>query len=94
MCKSHFQVLRERTIVIATFPEHPVYSNFEMFSVLILGPSFWFAVAYPKSMCKSNLVFVNLGALRRKKKDIASFVEYPVYSNFKMYSVLILFFLF
>ena len=40
MCKSHFQVLRERTIVIATFPEHPVYSNFEMFSVLILGPSF------------------------------------------------------
>ena len=68
MCKSHFQVLRERTIVIATFPEHPVYSNFEMFSVLILGPSFWFAVAYPKSMCKSNLVFVNLGALRRKKK--------------------------
>ena len=63
-----FQVLRKRTNVIGSFPEHPVYSNFEMFSVLILGPSFWFTVAYPKSMCKSNLVFVNLGALRRKKK--------------------------
>ena len=68
MCKSHFQLLRERIIVVATFPEHPAYSNFEMFSVLILGLLFWFVVTYPKSMCKSNLFFVNLGALRRKKK--------------------------
>ena len=37
-----FQVLRERANVIASFPEHPVYRNFEMFSVLILGFLFWF----------------------------------------------------
>ena len=36
-----FQVLRERSSVIASFPEHPVHSNFEMFSVLIIGFLFW-----------------------------------------------------
>ena len=37
-----FQVLRERTNVIASFPEHLIYSNFEMFSVLALGVLLWF----------------------------------------------------
>ena len=32
--------------------------------------------------------------LRERKNDIASFVEHPAYSNFKMYSALILFFYF
>ena len=96
ICKSHFflkfQVLRERTIVFASFPEHSVYSKFEMFSVAILGFLFWFhllehplygnlemfgvlilgflcwfTATYPKSMCKSNLFFVILGAPQRKK---------------------------
>ena len=37
-----FQVLRERTNLIASFPKYPVYIDFEMFSVLILGFLFWF----------------------------------------------------
>ena len=32
--------------------------------------------------------------LRERKNDIASFVEHPAYSNFKMYTALILFFYF
>ena len=72
------------------FPEHPVYSYFEVFSVLILGFLFGFAVTYPKSMCESNLHFVILGALRREN-NIAYFEEHPAHSSFKMYCVLILF---
>ena len=72
------------------FPEHPVYGYFEVFSVLILGFLFGFAVTYPKSMCESNLYFVILGALRREN-NIAYFEEHPAHSSFKMYCVLILF---
>ena len=57
-----FQVLRERTNVIASFPRYPVYIDFEMFSVLILGFLFWFVMTYSKSMCKSNLFFVILAS--------------------------------
>ena len=63
-----FQVLRERSNVITSFLEHLVYSNFKMFSVLILGFSFSFVVTYPKSMCKSNLYFVILCAPGRKQR--------------------------
>ena len=72
------------------FSEHPVYGYFEVFSVLILGFLFGFAVTYPKSMCESNLYFVILGALRREN-NIAYFEEHPAHSSFKMYCVLILF---
>ena len=65
-------MLLERTNVIASFPEHPVYSNFEMFSALILEFLFWLVVTYPKRMCKINLFFVILGVPRRKN-DTASF---------------------
>ena len=37
-----YQVLRERTNVKASFPEQLVYSNFETFSVPILGFLVWF----------------------------------------------------
>ena len=57
-----FQVLRERTNLIASFPKYPVYIEFEMFSVLILGFLFWFVVTYSKSMYKSNLFFVILAS--------------------------------
>ena len=62
-----FQVLPEGTNVNASFQEHCVYSNFEMFSVLILGFLLWFVVTYPKGMCKSNSFFVSLGVPRKKK---------------------------
>ena len=42
--KSHlflkFNVLREGSSFIPSFVEHPVYSNFKMYSVLILFPLF------------------------------------------------------
>ena len=69
-----FQVLREKTNVIASFPEHLLYSNFEMFR-----PT-------QKACTKAINFFVILGPPRRKN-DIASFVEHSAYSNFKMYSV-------
>ena len=47
-----FLVLRERTIVIAYFPEHLIYSNFEMFNILTPGFLLWFD--FPKQRVCSN----------------------------------------
>ena len=91
--KSHlflkFQVLREGSIAIASFVEHAGYSISKMYSILILVFWFWFATSYPKSMYKSHL-FSKFWVLRKGSSDIASFVEHPVYSISRMYSVLIL----
>ena len=89
-----FQVLREKTNITASFTEHSVYIAIpKCFGVLILGFLFWFAVTYPKSMCKSNSYFVISGAPRRKKR-YCFFREHPAYSNLKMYNALILFLFF
>ena len=63
-----------------------------LYSVLILVCLFWFATILPKYMCKTNF-FVQIWE-RSKFGNIASFVEQPKYSLFKMYCVLILSFLF
>ena len=47
-----FLVLRERTIVIAYFPEHLIYSNFEMFNILTPGFLLWFD--FPEQRVCSN----------------------------------------
>ena len=59
-----------------------------MYSVLILVFLFWFATIYPKCMYKRHL-FLKFQVLCEEITDIASFVEHPVYSISKMYSVLI-----
>ena len=96
-CKSHFflkfQVLHERSSVIASFMEHPVCSNFKMYSELILFLFFWFPTIHPKCFCKSHF-FLKFQVLHERSSVIASFMEHPVCSNFKMYSELILFFYF
>ena len=87
-------MLRKKTNIIASFPERSVYIAIpKCFGVLILGFLFWFAMTYPKSMCKRNSFFVILGAPRRKKR-YCFFREHPAYCNLKMYSVLILFLFF
>ena len=45
-------MLSEGNSFIASFMEHPVYSNFKMYSVVILF-LFEFATVNPKCMCKS-----------------------------------------
>ena len=86
-------MLREGSSVIASFVEHPVFSNFKMYSVLRLVFYFNFATINPNCMCKSPL-FLKFQVLREGSSFTASFVEHPVCSNFKIYSVLILVFLY
>ena len=97
MCKSHislkFHVLREGSSAIVSFAEHPVYSIFKMYSVPILVFLFWFTTVNPKCMCKSHFL-LKFQVLHEGSSDIASFVEHPVNSIFKRYSVLTLVFLF
>ena len=89
----NFYVPRERGSDIASFVEHPVYSIFKMYSVLILVFWVWFATVHPKCMYKSNL-FLKFQVFCEGGNFTASFVEHPVFSNFKMYSVLMLVFYF
>ena len=97
ICKSQifltFQVLREKSCGISSFVEHPAYSISKMYSVLILAFWFWFATIYPKFMYKNHL-FLKFQVVHGGSSVIASFVEHPVCSNFKMYNVLILVFFF
>ena len=86
-------LLRQGSCFIASFAEHPICSNSKMYSVLILVVLFWFIDIYPKCVKKKHL-FSQFQVLHKGSRDIASFVEHPVSSNFKMYSVLILVVLF
>ena len=70
-----------------------VCSNFKMFSVLNLIFLFWFVNIYPKSVYKRHLIS-KFQVLLEGSSFVASFVEHPVCSNFKMYCVLILVVLF
>ena len=73
--------------------EHPVCSILKIYSALILVFWFWFATICSKCMYKSHL-FLKFQVLHEGSSFIASFVADPVSSSFKMYSVLILVFLF
>ena len=75
------------------FREHPAYSNLKMYSVLILFLFFWFPTIHPKRFCKSHF-FLKFQVLHERSSVIASFMEHPICSNFKMYGELILFFYF
>ena len=86
-------MLHEGSRDIASFVEQPVYSNFKMDSILILVFWFQFTTINPLCICKSRL-FLKFQVLWKGSSLIASFVEHPVCSSFKMYSVLILVFLF
>ena len=95
-CKSNlflkFCELHERSSDIAFLMQPPVYSNFKMYSVLILVFfKFCFAIFHPTWICMSQTFFLKFDVLREGSDVIASFVEHHVYSNFKLYSVLILF---
>ena len=50
-----FWVLRESGIDIFLFVEHPIYSIFNVQSVLILDCWFYFVTSYPNSTCKTFL---------------------------------------
>ena len=67
-----------------------LYIIFKVYSLLTLTFLLWFATFHPK--CSKNRPFKKIYVLREKSSDIASFLEHRVYSNFKMYSVLILVF--
>ena len=73
------------------FVEHLVHSLFKMKSLLILFFLFEFATFNRKCVCKSHL-FLKCKVLREGSSFIASIVKHPVYSKFRMYSVLILIF--
>ena len=88
-----FQVLREGSSFVAFFVEHPVCSSFKMYSVLILVVLFWFVNINPKSVYKRDLI-LKFQVLHERTRYIASFLENPACSNFKMYSILILIFWF
>ena len=93
ICKNHlflkFQVLRDGSSFIASFVEHPVCTNFKMYSVLIQAFLFELTTINPKCIFQ---LFLKFQVFREGSSFVASFVEHPVCSNFKMYSVLILVF--
>ena len=97
MYKGHsllkFFMLCERTSEITSFVEQPVYSNFQIFSVLTLVFLFSFTTIHANCFCKSCL-FLKFEVLGARSSDIATFMEHPVYINLKMYSVLILLYVF
>ena len=97
MYKGHsflkFFMLCERTSEITSFVEQPVYSNFQMFSVLTLVFLFSFTTIHAKYFCKSYL-FLKFEVLGTRSSDIATSMEHLVYISLKMYSVLILLYLF
>ena len=85
-----YYLLCKRRSDIVFLMEHPVYSNITMYRALILV--FFIRICQfipPKSMCKRHF-FLKFYVLRERSSDTDSFVEFPVYSNFKLYSVLIL----
>ena len=97
MYKGHsflkFFMLCERTSEITSFVEQPVYSNFQMFSVLTLVFLFSFTTIHAKYFCRSYL-FLKFEVLGTRSSDIATSMEHLVYISLKMYSVLILLYLF
>ena len=60
-----------------------------MYSILALFFLSWFPTIHPKWMCK-NYLFLKFYMFRERSSDVASFVEEPLYSNFKMYGTLFL----
>ena len=96
-CKSKFLlkflVLHRRSSDIASSIDHPPYNTLKMYSLLTVVFLSWLVTIQPKCLCESHF-FVKLLVLCEISSDIASFVEHFVYSNFKLQSDLILFFLF
>ena len=85
--------LRERSRGIVSFVEHPVYSLFKMHSIFILVFSYFDSLLFIQNACNSRSV-LNFWVLRERNRDIALLMEHLLYNISKMYSVLILGFLF
>ena len=88
---STFYEFSKRNSDIAYFVEYPVYSILKMYSLLFLVLLFWSTTIHSKWFCKSHL-FLKFWVLCERSSAIALFVEHPLCSSFKMYTVLILFF--
>ena len=88
---STFYEFSKRNSDIAYFVEYPVYSILKMYSLLILVLLFWSTTIHSKWFCKSHL-FLKFWVLCERSSAIALFVEHPLCSSFKMYAVLIVFF--
>ena len=86
-------MVRERKSDIVSFVEHKVQSIFKMYYVLFLVYLFLLSVIQPKFIGGIRF-FLKFKVLRETISDIDSFVEQTVTSILKMYSVLILNFLF
>ena len=68
-----FWVLRESGIDIFLFVEHPIYSIFNVQSVLILDCWFYFVISYPNSTCKTFL----FSKFRYSAKEATILIEHP-----------------
>ena len=84
---SAFYEFSKRSSDIAYFVEHLVYSI--LYSLLILAFLFWFTTINSKNDSVKVIYFWNF----RCSGKGAAFVEHPVCSSFKMYAVVILFFI-
>ena len=84
---------REGNSVITSFAEHPVCGNFKMYSILFLV--FYILICYyqtKKHLFKS--LCLEFQVLHEGSSDFTLFVQHPVYSNSKLYSILFLVLLF
>ena len=67
-------MLRERSSNIASFFEHPAYSIFKMYNILILVFLFWFTTIHPKCFCKIHL-FLKFWVFHERSSDIFTHFE-------------------
>ena len=68
-------MLRERSSDIPSFFEHPIYSNFKMYSLLILLFLFWFTTIHPKYFCKRHFSW-KFQVLRERSSDSTLYIAF------------------
>ena len=78
---------------IAPFTEHPGYSNFKMYGLLILVFYFYLPL-FTQNVSVKVIYSWKFRCSAKGAVVITSFVKHPVFSSVKMYSVFILLFLF
>ena len=89
----NFRCSAKEAVILLLSRSTPDIQQFQNVWPLDSSFLFLFTTIYPKCICKSRL-FLKFQVLRERSNGTTSFVKHSVLSSLKMYSVLILLFLF
>ena len=89
----NFRCSAKEAVILLLSRSTPGIQQFQNVWPLDCSFLFLFTTIYPKCICKSRL-FLKFQVLRERSNGTTSFVKHSVLSSLKMYSVLILLFLF